>query len=397
MNYYIEYPFPILCGLRCPYCFHQMLWQHNMRYPNDTYGDKCPFTFAQYKAWRDKHLSDGTEFLMELVGGEISHPGCQQIVLDIINDADKERFQLQTNGMGTKGFYTSLVETPERKAKIDRVGFTYHRRVIANSAKMIDTFVDNVNTLKDAGLKVYVKELLILENKKEILRNKEYWENMGVEFRLQDFKGIGALYSDETVKYTAEDWALINPEYCHLGSDCRCREGYKQILIRGYDQWGGDVLGCWQDHKVIGSIIEDWYEPYQRALIDHKASRGRTLEGKGVYRTDYMRDLAISDREQYHYNNKQRRFWMLARLEQDQERLTGLIRDAEARIVQRKTAIKQQRKAIKQAKIDNKKDREIVTMARGGIQITDDHIAWAKEPEAKAAETSPVTSFVGSD
>jgi hypothetical protein len=312
VKYYIEYPIPIQCGLRCPYCFHQPLWEFNERYPDSAYGDKCAFTFAQYEAWRNKHLADGTEFLMELHGGEMSYKGNQRIVLDIIDSADKERFQLQTNGLGDAHFYQQL---NERRKKIDSVGFTFHRKEIYKNSEaaphLTDRFKTSVLARAANGIKVYVKELLFLDCKEEILKNKEYWESQGVEFRLQDFKGVGGLCTTE--KYTAEDWALIHPEYRHGGPCCHCREGYKQLIIRGYDQHGGDVLACWQDHKVVGSIVEDWYEPYEKIVVDTTAPRGRTVVGKGVYRGDYMRDLKRNALEKIYHKIYPKESKMLAK------------------------------------------------------------------------------------
>jgi len=395
MKYYIEYPIPIICGLKCPYCFHQQLWQHNERYPNNQYGYKCAFTFPQYRAWRDKHLSDADEILMELHGGEMSYMDNQDIALDIIDSADKERFQLQTNGLGDERFYLELAK---RKDKIDRIGFTYHRTQIAKSRELKDRFGRNVLRLQRCGVKVYVKELLILEHKTAILRHKGYCEDRGVEFRIQDFKGNG-LIADEVSKYTPEDWALIHPEYCHYGKDCHCREGYRQILIRGYDDHGGDVLGCWQDHKRIGSIPDDWYEPYENVSLDDMAPRGRTVNGGLDYRSDYMRDIYISEREQYYYNTNQRRYWMLARLEAEKLRLQGMIAANEVENARDQVhIIETQRKAA--AEVEEAQKRiaqrdDIIKAARGGIQMTDVYIAMAKEPEAKAAEPAAAPAAEG--
>jgi hypothetical protein len=385
MKYYIEYPIPIVCDLKCPYCFHRQLWDHNERYPHNQYGDKCAFTLQQFKAWRDKHLADGTEYLVELHGGEMSHLDCQDIVLDIIdNMGGPTKFQLQTNGLGCKseGFYDRL---PYRADKIDRVGFTYHRKMMKGDK----VFRANVRLLQEHGIKVYVKELLILEHKAAILNHKKYWEDKGVEFRVQDFKG-GGPYPCEADKYTPEDWALIHPEYQHFGPRCACRAGYKQIIIRGYDQHSGDVLACWQDHRVIGHIADGWYEPYKGVNIDPAAPRGRRVDGGRFYRSDYARDLNIMTKEQNYYNSNQRRYWMLARLEAEKERLLGMIRQNEAENAKDRVLIneaqEQARVAVEQAQKRIAERANIIALATGGIQMTDVYIGLAKEPEAKAAE-----------
>jgi hypothetical protein len=362
VKYYIEYPIPIQCNLRCHYCFHQQLWRHNERYPNNQYGGKCAFTVEQYKAWRDKHLADGTEFLCDLHGGEMSFGDNREVTLRTIDALDKERFQLQTNGTGDRDFYRALVD---RKGKIDRIGFTYHRGIIGGSD--VEKFYNNVLFMRDNGITVYVKELLLLDNKAEILNNKAYWESRGVEFRIQDFKGDGGLYANERVKYKPEDWALIHPEYCHYGKSCQCREGYRQVLIRGYDTMGGDVLACWQDHRVVGNIVEDWYEPARGVDIDNAAPRGRTVDGAGEYRSDYLRDVEISDLEYKHYKSNRKEFWMLARMETE----LGLL-------VQRLQECKQIAARI--------------PYLEGAIEVTNTYIEAYKEEEAKAAKAKETAS-----
>lgn len=309
---------------------------------------------------------------MELHGGEMSYGRNREITLSIIDAAERERFQLQTNGLGDANFYSDLIK---RSKKIDRIGFTYHRAVMGRDEAKIDTFTDNVINVNAAGLKVYVKELLSLDRKSEILEHEMYWTKFrGVEFRLQDFKDAGWVE-----KYTDEDWELIHPEYRHRGIFCQCRAGYKQILIRGYDQWAGDVLACWQDHKVIGSIVEDWYEPCQGVLKDTSAERGRTVLGNGKYRSDFGRDMILNRLEKKWHTINPKESKMLARLEADRERLIAIIRGAEARIAQRD-------KAIGQAQAENAQDRNLIALAHGGVQVTADHINWAKESSAKAAE-----------
>ena len=150
MMYLIQYPIPIECALRCPYCFHQQLWQHNDRYPHDQYGVKCAFTPEQYMAWRDKHLADGAEYLCELHGGEPS--SCHDAVFEVMDALDKERFELQTNGLGSESFYRELIK---RKSKIARVGFTFHRAGIGSDRVRRGQFRDKVLLLKDAGVNVY--------------------------------------------------------------------------------------------------------------------------------------------------------------------------------------------------------------------------------------------------
>jgi len=267
VKYFVQYPIKIICSMRevcgehCYYCLHKEAWDLERA---GTYEEKflydCPFTFGQYQAWRDKHLPDATEIIMELHGGEMSYGDNRRLTLDIIDAADKERFSLQTNGIGDVEFYKKLIR---RKDKIERIGFTYHRAKIRGNQQSWDKFVNNVRTVREAGIKVYVKELLIPELRDAVMQGKMFWENIGVEFRIQDYRGVGG---QNPPQYTPEDIKLMHPEYQHIvGAECACRRGYKNIIIRGYDinaaVFGGDVLACWHDPTVIGNINNDWYNP----------------------------------------------------------------------------------------------------------------------------------------
>lgn len=292
MKYYIEYPIPIRCGLKCPYCFHAEKWELEAAGKADTkYTETCPFTVDDFIAWRDKHLSDGTEFLYELQGGEMSYASNHEAVFEILDKIDG-KFQLQSNGMGDTAFYRELLQ---RRHKIDRIGFTFHRFAVLSGEKYIDSerrmrFESNVLLFHELGIPVYVKELLFLDSKDDILRNKRNWEDQGVEFRIQDFKGYRGRDSGELLKYTADDWALIYPEYRHDGKTCHCREGYKQILIRGYDCFAGDVVACWNDLTVIGNIPKDTYTGYERVNILPNGGKDVAVQKK-LYRGSYPYDF----------------------------------------------------------------------------------------------------------
>lgn len=269
MKFYFEIPIPIECNLKCPYCFHVAKWDLEKEGPDkvkEKYEEKRVFTTEQLNNWIAKHLPDVTEALVELSGGEMSHPKCQDVSLDYIDNLKGPvKFQLQTNGLGDEKFYK---ETIKRKDKIDRIGFTFHRKTldkIGNNEgekvkeEKIKKFKETVNLFKKAGFKIYVKEILFPYLKAQILENKKYWEGEGVEFRMQDFKPLNG--RDRTPYYTPEEMALVHPEYCHGGSECACRVGYKNVIVRGYDYFAGDVIGCWQNPKPIGSIVDDWYDP----------------------------------------------------------------------------------------------------------------------------------------
>jgi hypothetical protein len=240
---------------------------------------------------------------MELHGGEMSYEGNKQLTLDIIDKSDKEKFSLQTNGLGEREFYEEL---EKRKNKIERIGFTYHRAMIGNDINLTERFGHNVRAVKGMGINVYVKELLFPERKDAILKNKKFWELQNVEFRIQDFKGEGGYGAP---RYTNDDVALIHPEYQHIvGEQCACRVGYKNIIIRGYDAiayaHGGDVLACWHDPTVIGNINNSWYNP-NYAINRLQDNTVDVAVAQKLYRGNYPRDMYMPGYEtKYKQYNK---------------------------------------------------------------------------------------------
>ena len=102
MKYYIGYPISFNCNFRCYYCFNNAFYNYiDKGIGNDCWRDNLTFTFKQYRFWREKHLSNGTEFIMHLFGGE---PFCNQNkedVFEIIENIDKEKVDLLTNGCGS--------------------------------------------------------------------------------------------------------------------------------------------------------------------------------------------------------------------------------------------------------------------------------------------------------
>ena len=286
MKYYIEFPINLYCNLQCSYCFHSEAFQLERDGKwDEKYRESRLFSLDQYISWRDKHLN-GSEYICELHGGEMSHIKNREDVLNIISRFDKEKFQLQTNGLGDSEFYRKLFNF---KNKIDRIGFTFHRYIIGNRIDLIKRFEENVMLVKDLGFKIYVKELLMVENRDKILENKSYWKKRGIDFRIQDFKGERGSTYEEYRNYTALDKLLIYSEYKHYDKECSCRVGYKNVLIAGFNLLDGNVYGCWQDKCVIGNIINDWYDP------NYKISRDRDgINIKGVskkYIGTYPKDV----------------------------------------------------------------------------------------------------------
>jgi hypothetical protein len=150
--------------------------------------------------------------------------------------------------------------------------------------------------VKDMGIKVYVKELMIKENRDLIISNKRWWLSKGVDFKIQDFKGSDrGLSQEEYKKYTPLDHLLIDPEYKHSGNECSCiTGGYKNLFIRGFDMAdvgtnGSDVIACWQFPTVVGNIIEDWYNSNYTINRDNNGKiivRGVPEIFRGTYKYD---------------------------------------------------------------------------------------------------------------
>lgn len=261
MKYYIGFPISLHCNLRCSYCFNKEFYQYiDNRIGTNKWRDNRSFTFEDYRKWRDKHLNNATDIIMHLFGGE---PFCSQNtedVFSILDFMDKERIDILSNGICE----SSIIQRLEKyKYKFHRIGFTYHREFMDNKALQAK-FEQNVLLVKQMGIPVYVKELLIKKYRDSIIENKRYWLSKGVSVKIQDFKGKDrGISREEYGKYTDLDRLLIDQEYKH-DKICSCLSGYKNLFIRGFDMmdiWekGADVIACWHFPTIIGNIIEDWF------------------------------------------------------------------------------------------------------------------------------------------
>jgi len=295
MKYYVGFPISLNCNLRCPYCFNQEFYRYvDGSGGEDKWHTKRSFSLQEYRNWRNHHLTDATEIVMHLFGGE---PFCShniEDVFEIISFMDKERIDLLSNGICD----ISVIERLRQYVhKIHRIGFTFHRQVIGSNTELVQKFEKNVLHTKSLGLNLYVKELLFKEKRDEILENSRFWKKQGVNFKIQDFKGIDrGLSQEEYSKYTPMDHLLIDNEYKH-GNPCSCLHGYKNVFIRGYDMkdvWpkGGDVIACWYDPTVVGNIHDDWFN--SNYVISRKPNGQINVTGvEKLYRGTHERDLPI--------------------------------------------------------------------------------------------------------
>jgi hypothetical protein len=294
MKYFIGFPISWNCNLRCVYCFNQEFFNYiDKNIGQNKWRSERPFSLLEYRQWKETHLKNRKEIILHLFGGE---PFCQENVQDvyhIIDFMDEEKIDLLSNGICD---VQRLIDLKKYKDKIHRVGFTYHRELLRDKIHLTTQFNDNVMFVKDMGINVYVKELLRVQWRDEILKTKRYWLQNGITFKLQDFKGVDrGISHEEYLKYTPIDRALIDPEYKH-GPICACLRGYTNLFIRGFDMadvWklGGDIIACWHDPVVVGNIKENWYHAgYQIKNMRHGVEVQLVPK---IYRGDHFHDLPI--------------------------------------------------------------------------------------------------------
>ena len=174
MKYYIEFPIGYHCNLQCPYCFHQEFFQMDRKGTSgEKYRAERPFTLEQYREWRDAHLTDATEIILHLHGGEPFHPKNVEDVYNIIEFMDKERIDILSNGIQKPENYARLGEF---KDKFRRIGFTFHRTLIADKPELVALYEKNLMTIHEFGIPVYVKELLFAKYRDEVIAYKNYWK-----------------------------------------------------------------------------------------------------------------------------------------------------------------------------------------------------------------------------
>lgn len=289
VRYYVAYPIPFDCNLRCSYCFHHERFVSNYTKPPG-------FTVKQYITWRETHLKDASDILVHFHGGEPFLSTSINIILGFLRQSKVERVDLLTNGLQDPEDYLKILEFRDR---VHRIGFTFHRKMIAHIPYLVKQYEDNVMLLHKEGLPVYVKELMMVDEREAIKEYKKKWKDLGVPFKVQDFKGSnrGRDFS-EAHRYTAEDLFLIDPEYRKAGTFCSCVRGYKNILICGHTM-GGSIIACFEDQRIVGSIQENTWNPDFRVRINRKKG---TMEVEGVPPVYYgHREKGVFNPKEYGY------------------------------------------------------------------------------------------------
>jgi pyruvate-formate lyase-activating enzyme len=281
MRYYIAYPISFDCNLKCSYCFHAEHHQTN-------FAMKRTFSVDDYKRWRDTHLKDAEEIIVHFHGGEPLLDTTIGTIKALLNSTTMEKADLLTNGIQNIKNYAQLIPYKDR---IHRIGFTWHRKVIGNVDYLYERFKKNLMLLHNAGINVYAKELLFVEFREEIREAKRYWKSLNIPFKIQDFKGEkrGRDF-EEWAKYNALDWYLVDAEYKRGGENCSCFKGYKNVLIRG--GWNdGDILACFEDPVVVGSIQKNEFHSNFQIYKDFKAGHITVLGVDTKYKGTRERDV----------------------------------------------------------------------------------------------------------
>lgn len=291
MKYYVAFPISFDCDLHCWYCFHAN--RHTSNYDGacgDSH-DTVPgrrFTLLDWDRFRDTHLKDATDILVHFHGGETFLPTNAHTVAAFMKHTKMERADLLTNGLQEPASYRTIAEYASR---VNRVGFTFHRRIIEDCPELVERFEKNAEYVRDLGVPVYIKELLFAGTRETLLGAKRRWEDKGFKYKIQDFKGTDRGRSfEEWRRYSAEDMLAIDSEYKRGGDECACMRGYKNILIRG--GWrGGDVLACFEDPVVVGRLQDCSYHPDYRIVKDFQAGKIDVQGVPKVYTGTYDRDL----------------------------------------------------------------------------------------------------------
>lgn len=280
---FIQYPIPKICNLRCKYCFHSEYF--NKREDTIKYELIKGFTNDNFIAWMDKHIySSFDKIVIHPSGGEpFFSSNLQEIKILTEITSSNVTLDFLTNGLFDSSVISFILTIKE---KIHRIGFTYHTDSL--NEKSIIKFKENVLTLNNHGISVYVKELFHKSDLVNILKRKTKWKKLGIKFKLQDFQNIDA----SSMKYNNIDLSFIDDEYKHQGKYCSCWQGYRSISIRGYDFDAGSVIACWLDPKIIGNIVENTLSLNFCVNIDTKLNRQNVTGGdfkyssKGTFQRD---------------------------------------------------------------------------------------------------------------
>jgi len=368
MKYRVEFPIKFDCNLRCYYCFHADY--HNNRHPyTDGKRFERAFTLAQWEQWRNMFLSDADEILVTFAGGEPFVPVNAVLCKKFMGYDSYSNYQYEflTNGLFEKEDVEFLYP---HIPKIKRIGFTYHRRMIHDKPDLVKKFYENLTRIQAMDIPVYVKELLRVEDRGEILKHKKDLKNKyGIELKIQDYRGDDrGLDNKEAKRYSETDGALVDIEYKHeVGKPCACLSGYKDIKIRGYDEYSGNVIACWHDPVVVGNIQDMRFNPKYTVNVLRNGSKYITGVPRDFAGTN-PRDLPIINNNKGESMNTQ---WV------------------ENRIDELKTELQRASDVILQHQSELTRLRETALRISGAITVLDEQVKEAAQAVAQAAPDIP--------
>jgi len=292
VKYYVAYPISPACDLHCAYCFHSSHHQRNYEGTVGEEGDatvKRRMSLLDWDRFRDTYLKNADDILVHFHGGETFIPTNAHTVLTFMRHTRFERADLLSNGLQSEDSYRTLSEYADR---VDRIGLTFHRKVIGDVPEFVDRFERNADFIRQiVGDRVYIKELLFAGTRKTLLEAKRRWEKRGFRYKIQDFKGTDRGRDFEEFRhYTPEDLLAIDKEYLRGGTECACKRGYRNVLIRG--GWhDGDIIACFEAPVVVGNIQECTYDPNYRIVKDFQKGRIVVQGVPETYRGHWDRDL----------------------------------------------------------------------------------------------------------
>ena len=280
MKYLIQYPLSMDCNLRCEYCFNREYYLKDL-FP------QYKFFIEDYITFRDTHLLDkNTEITLRTWGGEPFVPSNIIILEELLNKLTIEKFDILTHGGCNTNQYAKLI-TRHNINKIERVGFTYHRLAILNyheipAKEYNKKFMRNVLLLKEAGVNVYVKEILVHDEIEKTLNHREFWKQYDVPLKIQHYRNCGIQAIDEMGKIKdPKDITLIDDEYRTFNKEtklCQCKRGYRGLIIKQ----NGDVLACWHDQTSIGNVLTNTFSPRYYVTADVSIVNGIPIKKERV-------------------------------------------------------------------------------------------------------------------
>ncbi|MEM4260863.1 MAG: hypothetical protein QXG00_06505, partial [Candidatus Woesearchaeota archaeon] len=221
MKYFVHYPILFDCNLRCDYCFHKGYYQCYTI-------PQTRFNVGHWNRFRDTHLKDANEIIMNMYGGETFLETNTNIITHFLKCTKMEKLDLLTNGLVDRSNYEKMIPFIDR---VSRIGFTFHRKTINNCTSLIKKYESNILFMKDKGFNVYVKELLLPELRFEIVEAKKRWKEKGLDVKIQDFRQEGNKHVTKRLDIIPLDAIIVDKEYLHYYRECACKEAYKNIII----------------------------------------------------------------------------------------------------------------------------------------------------------------------